>query len=142
MSPSYKALGMKLPSARCSQSHLRLSPTRLTSSAHPVLSGNTSHPYSEEGRFSLGCSQVSKILSPCHPHSVSRTHVLFPCVRKFPTVPLPLSLLPGPHASASASVSGLCYNYGLLCSHPHRLSKIPHFRRSCKSVSQSHSASN
>lgn len=118
-------------------------PTRLPRSAPLVLSGNTSHPYSEEGRFSSACSRVSeKILSLCHFHSVSRTHVLFPCVRKFPTVPLPLSLLPGPHASASASVSGLCYNYGLLCSHPHRLSKIPHFRLSCKSVSQSHSASN
>lgn len=76
------------------------------------------------------------------PLSVSRTHVLFPCVRKFPTVTLSLSLLPGPHASASASVSGLRYNYGLLCSHPHCLSKVPRFKHSCKSVSQSHGASN
>ena len=48
-----RSLVTRLPSALCSQSHLRLSPTRLTSSAHPVLSGNTSHACSEEGRSSF-----------------------------------------------------------------------------------------
>lgn len=114
------------------------SPTTLTSSAHPVLSANTSHTCSEEDAHSqlwLLTGLRGGPLPLPSPLAFFRTHVLFPCVRKFPTVPFLLSLLPGPHASASASVSGLCYNYGLLCFHPHRVSETPHFRHSCKCVS-------
>lgn len=123
------------PSARCSQSRLQLSPSRLTSSS--LTRGGSILI------LSPGCSRVSeKILSPCHPHSQFPGPTRFsPVSGCSPLSSLLLGLLPGPRASAPACVSGLCYNYSLLCSHPHRLSKIPRFRRSCKSVSQSHGAS-
>lgn len=136
MSPRDKYYGARLPSAHFPQSHPQLASTRLAaqlsvcSQETPLsLTGRREDTYSQEG------SQRRKS-PPCPPFSVSRALLLLPCTRKSPT--MPVSLLPGPHAPASAYVPGLCYNYGLL----HCLSKIPHFRRSCKSVLQSHSASN